>query len=306
MKITGILFCMLFYTYCQAQQPLDTLVGKKVITLSNVVIDNKLDVPGFIHKIENDSSFYKAFLNLRILGYKAINDVRMLNKKDELIASLHSKTKQYRKHGCRFMNTIEETSTGDFYTDDHKYNYYTAQMYASLFFTKDSVCHETNIVAGTDFNPKSKSGMEKHKEQLKMLFFNPGRRISGLPFMSNKTAIYDDGLADAYDMDIDMDVLDGKPCYIFHQKVKQGKEDRVVVDEMTTWFHVSDMEVMARKYKLSYNAAFYDFKVEMEVQMTQFNGLTVPSLIRYTGNWKAIMKKRERGIFTATLFDFTN
>jgi hypothetical protein len=27
-------------------------------------------------------------------------------------------------------------------------------------------------------------------------------------------------------------------------------------------------------------------------------------LIRYNGNWKAIFKKRERGVFTATLFDF--
>lgn len=306
MKMGGILLAMMFYCCCQAQQPVDSLIGKKVITLSNVVIDNKLDVPGFIRKIENDSSFYKAFLNLRILGYTALNDVRMLDKKGALKASLRSKTKQYRKHGCRFMNTIEESSTGDFYTDDHQYNYYTAQMYASLFFTKDSVCHETNIVAGTRFNPKSKSGMEKHKEQLKMLFFNPGKRITGLPFMSNKTAIYDDDIADAYDMDIDMDVLDGKPCYIFHQKVKPGKEDRVVLDEMTTWFQVADMEVMARTYKLSYDAGFYDFKVDMEVQMTQFNGLTVPALISYTGNWKAILKKRERGIFTATLFDFTS
>ena len=31
---------------------------------------------------------------------------------------------------------------------------------------------------------------------------------------------------------------------------------------------------------------------------------TVPSLIRYNGNWKAIFKKRERGVFTATLSDF--
>ena len=38
-----------------------------------------------------------------------------------------------------------------------------------------------------------------------MLFFNPGKKIKGLPFMSGKTAIYDDEMADAYDMEIDMD-----------------------------------------------------------------------------------------------------
>ena len=52
------------------------------------------------------------------------------------------------------------------------------------------------------------------------------------------------------------------------------------------------------------DAAVYDFKVDMEVQMTKVGNLTVPSLIRYNGNWKAITKKRERGVFTATLFDF--
>jgi hypothetical protein len=42
----------------------------------------------------------------------------------------------------------------------------------------------------------------------------------------------------------------------------------------------------------------------MEVKMTKFNNEYVPSLIRYNGNWKAIFKKRERGVFTATLYDF--
>jgi hypothetical protein len=38
--------------------------------------------------------------------------------------------------------------------------------------------------------------------------------------------------------------------------------------------------------------------------MTKFNGLTVPAVLRYKGNWDVIFKKRERAIFTATLFDF--
>ena len=202
------------------------------------------------------------------------------------------------------MEILDESVTGDFYTDEHQYNYYTAQMYASLFFTKDSVCGEDNIVQGRAFSTSGKSGLDKHKEQLKMLFFNPGKKINGLPFMSNKTAIYDDDMADKYDMDIDMDFYNNTNCYIFTQKVKPKQADGVVVDEMVTWFNTDTYEVVARKYSLSYDAAVYDFKVDMEVQMTTFKGLTVPTLIRYNGNWKAITKKRERGIFTATLFGF--
>ncbi len=307
MKIPAILiFSLLFYSNALAQENGDTsiIVGKKMITLSEVVIDNKLNVPTFIERIKNDSSFYKAFRNLHILGFTALNDIRMTDKAGGLKASLYSKTKQLRNNNCRTMQVIEETVTGDMYNESHEFNYYTANMYASLFFTKDSVCGEDNIVKGSVISTEGKSGMEKHKEQLKMLFFNPGRRINGLPFMSNKTAIFDDDMADKYDMSIDMDFYHGTYCYIFKQKVKPGSEDDVIVDEMTTWFNDSTYEVVARNYSLSYDATVYDFKVSMEVQMTTYRNLTVPALIRYNGNWKAITKKRERGIFTATLFDF--
>jgi hypothetical protein len=301
--ILPVFFCLLSASRSLAQDSA-LLVGKKIITLSEVVVNNKLNVPAFIDRIKNDTTFYKAFRNLRILNYVSINDIRMLNKDGNSQASLYSKIKQIRDSSCRRMEVLEEQSTGDFYTADNQYNYYTAQMYASLFFTKGSVCGEDNIVAGETFSTAGKSGLEKHKEQLKILFFNPGKKISGIPFISNKTSIYDDDMAEVYDMSVDMDEYNKTNCYIFKQKVKQGKEDKVVVDEMTTWFDDKTFEVVARNYSLSYDAGIYDFKVQMEVQMTHAGIYLVPALIRYTGNWKAIFKKRERGVFTATLFNF--
>jgi hypothetical protein len=305
---TFILFftCLLLHFAVAAQQNNDTTVtvGKKIITLSEVILNNKLNIPVFIERIKNDTSFYKAFRNLRILNFSAINDIRMNNSDGEAKATLHSKTKQIRTANCRKMETIEEQITGNFYDDNHNYNYYTAQMYASLFFTKDSVCGEDNIVSGREFSTQGKTGMEKHKEQLKILFFNPGKKINGIPFISNKTAIFDDDMADKYDMSIDMDIYNNINCYTFKQTVKQDYKGAVVVDEMTTWFDEKTYEVLARNYSLSYGAGVYDFKVQMEVAMTKFGEYLVPSLIRYTGNWKAIFKPRERGVFTATLFDF--
>lgn len=304
--ITAFFLMMLIVSFANAQTTGDSTidVGNKIITLSNFVINNKLNVPAFIEKVKNDSSFYKAFKNLRIINFTAINDIRMNNKNGALDASLHSRTKQTIKNGCRTMKVLEEKSTGDMYNDLKEFNYYTANMYASIFFTKGTICGEDNIVNGTAFSTEGKSGMEKHKEQLKMLFFNPGKRINGLPFMSNKTAIYDDELADSYDMNIDFERYNNTNCYVFKQKVKPNRKGSVVVDEMNTWFNDNTFEVMARNYSLSYDAGVYDFKVNMEIQMTTVGNLTVPAVIRYTGNWKAIFKKRERGIFTATLSDF--
>jgi hypothetical protein len=304
-----LLFFVFFLLHCsqllaQDSSNINVTVGKNVITLSDVVVNNKLNVPGFIGRIKNDTSFYKAFRNLHVLGFSAINDIRILGKEGNSLATCLSKTKQIAEANCRRMEVLEEQVTGDFYDDEHNYNYYTAQMYASLFFTKGNVCGETNVVVGNGFNLEGKFGIEKHKEQLKMLFFNPGKKIKGLPFMSGKTAIYDDEMADAYDMEIDMDDYNKTSCYLLKQKVKPGMENKVVVDEMITWFDDKTFEVVARKYSLSYEAGLYDFKVQMEVQLTHVGKLLVPSMIRYNGNWKAVFKKRERGVFTATLFDF--
>lgn len=301
--LLGLLLAPALYAQQGAGDTVVT-VGRKVITLTEVVLDKKLNIPTFISRVKEDTSFYKAFRNLRVLQFTAINDIRMLKKDGSIKASLHSKTRQLRKNSCRSMETLEEQVTGDMYDDDHNFNYYTANMYASLFFTKDSVCGEDNIVKGRNFSTEGKSGIEKHKEQLKKLFFNPGKKISGIPFISNKTAIFEDEMADRYDMEIDMDVYNKTSCYIFTIKVKPGQEDGVVIDEMTTWFNDSTYEVVARNYSLSYRAGVYDFKVQMQVEMTHYGQYLVPALIRYTGNWDVAFKKRERGVFTATLFDF--
>ncbi len=308
MKIFTSAFFSFFIINCTLAQSMkaDTMVevGNKIVTLKSVVLDHNLNVKMFIDKIKNDTSFYKAFRNLHIVGFTSINDIRMIDKKGNLNASLFGHSKQLVKDGCRTMQTIDETVTGDMYTADKTFNYYTANMYASLFFTKGVICGEDNIVSGRSFSTEGKTGMEKHKEQLKMLFFNPGKRIKGLPFMSNKTAIYNDDLADSYDIEIDWQTYNNVNCNVFKQKVKAGKEGTVVVDEMTTWFNDKTDEVVARNYTLSYDAGVYDFKVSMEVLMTTVGNLTVPSIIKYNGNWKAIFKKRERGIFTVILSDF--
>ncbi len=298
-------FCLLFNASTFAQQKDTTItIGTKAITLSEVVVNSNLNVASFIEKLKADTSFYKAFKNLRVLNFSAINDIRMNNKKGEANASYFSKTNQTYKNTCRKMITTEEAITGDFFDENKNYNYYTAELYASLFFTKDSSCGETNIIGAKAFSTEGLKGMEKHKQQLKMLFFNPGQKINGLPFMSNKTAIYEDDMAEYYDMKIDIELYNNTSCFVFRQKVKEGSKSKVVVDEMTTWFDDKTFEIKGRNYSLSYSAGVYDFDVQMQVEINKFGNYLVPTLIRYTGNWKAIFKKRERGIFTATLYDF--
>ena len=295
-----------------AQENEDSLDNQrlaKMVNLTEVIIRSDLNVARFINQVKNDSTFYKAFRNLHIIGFTSWNDIRIRDKKGSVQAALMSKTRQVRAKGCRTMEVLTETSTGDFYDDQHQFNYYTAELYAGIFFTTGTVCGETNIVKGVDFNPRSASGMAKHKQQLKMLFFNPGKKIPGIPFIGDKIDLFDPDRAEYYDFIIDYGDYEGQSCYVFTVKAKDnlgGKKDKIVIDNMVTWFNTRTMEVMARNYDMSYNAGVYDFDVHMEVQMTKVGELLVPKLLRYIGNWDVAFKKRERGVFTATLFDFVN
>ncbi len=133
----------LFFTqtvFSQNEDSLDNARLSKMIQLSEVVVRNNMDVNAFIQRVKNDTTFYKAFRNLRVLSFTSMNDIRMKNKKGEVTASLQSKTRQHVAKGCRTMETLNESTTGDFYDKSHDYNYYTAELYASLFFTKCNVC----------------------------------------------------------------------------------------------------------------------------------------------------------------------
>ena len=298
MKRCFLLFSLFLsqIAFSQNEDSIDNVRLSQMIQLSEVVIRNNLDINAFIRRVKNDTTFYKAFRNLRVLNFTSLNDIRMKDKKDKVKASLQSKTRQQVSKSCRSMQVLSETATGDFYEKDGDYNYYTAELYAGLFFTKGQVCGETNIVAGTQRNVKSKSGTEKHKEQLKMLFFDPGKKIPGIPFMGDKTAIFDKDNMDRYDFSIDYVDYNGQSCYLFTIKAKGSSG--VVIDNMTTWFNSNTMNIVARNYDLSYDAGVYDFDVHMEVQMTQFGNLTVPSTLRYYGTWDvAFKKKRARGLY---------
>lgn len=302
-------FIYSFLSLCAVAQDdsADVEAVRRMVNLSEVVVRSDLNVPKFLQRIKTDTTFYKAFRNLRILSFTSLNDIRMRDKRGNVTASLQSKTRQLRQAGCRTMETLDEKTTGDMKGKDG-YNYYTAQLYAGLFFTEGKVCGETNIVAGASRNVRAKKGFERNKEQLKMLFFNPGKKIPGIPFIGDKLDIFDERLAPFYDYTIDIADMNGQACYLFSIKRKEGltasEKSNIVFDNITTWFNTQTMEIAARNYDLSYNTGVYDFSVHMEVVMTKFGDLLVPQILRYNGSWDIAFKKRERGVFTATLFDF--
>ena len=306
MKNIALFLC--FLPFASFGQDTTVVFDKQPFTLAEVVVRNNFDYKRLLATIKDDTSFYKAFRNLRILGFSSYNDIQLMDKKGAVKASLNSKTRQNRTSNCRTMDVLEETITGDLYDKKGNFNYLTPELYAGLFFTKGEVCGENNIVKGRKLSSANKSGIDKHKEQLKMLFFNPGKKIPGIPFIGDKLDLYDERAQKYYSYRLDIVEFHRQLAYVFtiepKEELKGLKKDQIVVDRMVTWFNLQTLEVMARNYSLSYKAGVYDFDVSMEVEMTKFNELTVPSILRYKGDWDVIFKKREKALFTATLFDF--
>jgi hypothetical protein len=305
-----IFFCFILVLSTNTNaQDTTVIIENQKLTLPEVFVHNNMDYLSILRRIKNDTTFYKAFRNLRIIEFSSYNDIRILNKKDAgTKASWYSKTIQHRQNGCRTTEIEEQQATGNFFDKKGNYNYTTGEMYASIFLTKGQICGEDNIVTGHTFSTSGKSGIAKHIEQLKMLFFNPGKKIPGIPFIGDKLDLYDDRAHKLYNYQLQFTDYKGTFAYVFTIKPKEDlgafRRDDIVVDEMTTWFDYKTLEVLARNYVLSYNAGVYDFDVNMQVEMTRVGDLLVPQTLRYKGNFGVVFKKRESGEFTATLFDF--
>ncbi len=270
------------------------------VQLDSFVISNGFDVNAFIARVRVDSTFYKAFKSMRLIPYTAANNILVFGKIGDTIASMHSKTRQKIVDGCRITVTDEEQIAGDFYRRKGNYKYYTAELFAHLFFAPEPRCNEKDIVAGS-LEVKGEGPMAKSEYQLKHLIFNPGSKVEGIPFMGARESIFNPEEAEKYDFKIARENFEGFSCYVFRITPKPGYEHKVIYNELTTWFRVKDYTIVARNYSLSYHTMVYDFDVNMKVRTSQIGNKLYPTFISYDGNWHIFSQKRERVKFTVVI-----
>lgn len=285
-----------------AQEDTDTSTYIEGLLIDSVVITNaNFKAEDFIKKVKTDTSFYKAFKTLHLVSYNANNNIKVFDKKGKVKASLQSETKQIYSGGCRTMKVLEEKTTGDFYKKNGDYNYYTAELFASLFLTKGKKCGENNTVAGS-LNSRG-SGIEKRKNQLKQLMFNPGSRVSGIPGMGNKAAIFDPSVAKMYNFRLSDEDKNNEACYRLEGTPKPEYAKQVVINKFVTWFRKDDYSIVARDYSLSYHTVAYNFDVDIHVDLRQIGKHLLPTYISYRGDWKVVSQDKERVNFSVS-FDY--
>ena len=308
------LVCFTFLCIClqgHAQQDSSAVaeIARHIQLDSVTIIASKsgFDVPAFIQRVKDDTTFYKAFKTLRLIGFTSEDNFWAYDQKGNIMASYTALARQTRHNGCRTLQILQQKITGNFYKNPRKqtYRYYTAEMLAHVFLDPGPVCGEDNIVHGGAPDVKDPDHeIEKHIEQLKQLIFNPGQPIAGVPFVGHKVGIFEKDISPMYDFAIHSTHVDGEPCYVFQAVAKPQFADQVVIDTLITYFRKQDYSIVSRHYALSYKTLLFDFNVNIHVDLSSYQGMLLPGWIDYQGNWDFAFHRRERVHFTIRFFDF--
>jgi len=244
----------------------------------------------FIDMVKDDSSFYQAFENIRLMEYESDNNIRFYEKNGEVSAGLKRKIRQYMDGRCRTMKVLQEEVTGNYYKRNNKSRYYTAKMYERIFFTYERTCHDPG-------NTNPSSTMDKRIAELKVLIFKPGSYVD-VPVIGKKTQIFDESLRPYYNYSItSKKYKSGVDCYVFSTKLKENLSKRTqhktIITNLETYFDKESFAVIARNYSLFYNGTLVDFDAEINIELTKVGEKYLPELLQFDGVWDIPFNKEE-------------
>ena len=260
----------------------------------------KLD--DFIKMVQEDTSFYQSFRNIRFLQYTGRHDLRLFDKKGAQRSFYRSVLRQSVNGLCRYVNFIEEEHDKKYYKRNNKHRFYTGKLLDALF--QQSAC-ETTRKANLTENASGKIG--KHIVELKKLIFSPGQKAD-VPLIGNKTAIFDSDMKKYYDFSItSRKYNDQVDCYVFTAALKPiyttKKKDKTVVKFLETFFDKTTFNIVSRNYHLAYYGALFDFDVKMNIECAALGDSYIPVFINYDGFWDIPGRKPEIGKFTIRIED---
>jgi len=288
-------FILLFLVLGVLSQAQNDVV--KSVQLDEVIISaqtSDFSVEEFIIKVKSDTTFYKAFLNLKYFPHEMVGEVTVFNKKEKEKGQMFRVAELMNDDGQVTVNILEERTNGKIMNRKGEFKYLTAEMYDEVFFPKGSE-RVSNLIHSTEQQIDKSSKFDRHKSELKKFMFNPGAEISSVPLIGEKLAIFEDDMVPYYDYFIwTATYADSIPCWVFTAKQKEGvKEGKTVIKDLTSWFDQETMNVMMREYTIRYNSIIMDFDITIKVTNTYVDGILVPKRINYNGMWDIPFKKAE-------------
>ncbi|MET3112857.1 hypothetical protein AAKU52_000575 [Pedobacter sp. CG_S7] len=268
----------------------------KTITLDSSVniVAKRLSAETFIDAIISDTSFYKAFQQMKKYSFLAENSIYTYDKKNKVNGSIYRKIKHNSQ--APKMEYLVKKDDGRIYKKNGKFQLYTVELFDYIFMN----AYKSEFSAA-DFEAKPSGGGSNasYKDKLKTLIFSPGRPVKGLPFIGSKTEIFTPNMRQYYDYSFySATYLDSIPVYRFKVSVKPDlsswTKDGLMIKELITIFDKRNFEILGRYVDMKYSNMLFDFDVQMNIEMSYFGEEKLPSKISYQGNWNVPLKKEER------------
>lgn len=278
----------------------------KTIQLDSVVkiTAQKFGIETFINAIISDTSFYEAFRNMKKYTFIAENRIFSYDKNNKVDGKVYRKIR-HNNDGPYKMEYLVKENSGNLYKKNGKYQLYTIEMFDYIFMN----AYNTDFVPNAPASDGKGGTNESYKDKLKTLIFNPGRPIKGLPFIGNKTEIFTANMRQYYDYSFySATYLDSIPVYRFKVSVKpdlsKWTKDGLMIKELVTIFDKRTFEILGRYVDMKYSNMLFDFDVQMNIEMSYFNEVKLPTKITYQGNWDYPLKKEERASFLIVHKDY--
>lgn len=277
-------------------------------TIKSIMIDSnlvnirshRLNAQDFIDAMLRDTSFYQAFRNMKKYAFNAENRVFTYDKKNKVDGKIYRKIHHSNNMGTHKIEYLVKKDSGALYTKKGKYELYTVEMFDYIFmnaYNSDFVKADSPVGGGKN---------EGYKAKLKTLIFTPGRRVTGIPFISGKTEIFGPELKQFYTYQFARGkYLDTIPVYRFKIVPKTSiQDDDVMIKEVTTIFDTRTFEILGRYIDMKFKNFLVDFDVQMNIECNKFNGELLPIKITYQGNWDIPFHKEERASFLIVHKDY--
>jgi hypothetical protein len=279
----------------------DTIRTIVIDTAVANIVSHKLRAQDFIDAVVADTSFYKAFQNMKRYSFTAENRIYTYNKKNKVDGKIYRKLIHSTVNGKHKVQYIAKQDTGAVFKKNGKYQLYTVEMFDYIFMN----AYNSDFAKGSGL-PGDKGKNEGYKAKLKALIFTPGRKISGIPFLSGKTEIFGPDMRQYYQYQFARGTyVDSIPVYRFRVVRKPSTaEDDVMIKEMTTIFDARNFQILGRYVDMKYSNMLFDFNVQMNIELNNFEGELLPTKITYQGNWDIPFHKEERASFLIVHKDY--
>jgi len=271
-----------------------------VIFLDDVVIsvkNNGFSVEDFVGYVKEDTTFYMGFKHLRYYSHNYESELNIFNKKGKVIGTLKKQGTHISNGKRAWIVNDSIYDKGKIFKRNGKYKYYTPEAFDEVFFPKDTI--DVSLNMSKEKNEKESQNMRDAKTVGFSIGTDDVEQSKG--GISKKLAVFDINMQQYYDYTISDTIYNGRECYVFVVKVKQGLKvkdrEKALIRKIVSYFDKENFNVIYREYKFVYNHFLIDLDMDVFVHMDYVNGKHVPTDIYYKGFWNAIFFKPERAEF---------